>query len=49
MKFQLKGSKLDSQSFSSSIGDNKTVSMEFSSQIGGPTATDVGLFVEGAT
>jgi len=49
MKFQLKGSKLDSQSFSSSIGDNKTVSMQFSSQIGGPNATTVGLFVEGAS
>ena len=48
MKFSLKGSKLDSQSFSSSIGDNKSVSLEFSSQIGGPTDTSNGIFIEGA-
>lgn len=47
MKFQLKGAKLDSQSFSSSIGDNKSVSLEFSSQIGGPTDTTNGIFIEG--
>lgn len=48
MKFSLKGAKLDSQSFSSSIGDNKSVSLEFSSQIGGPTDTANGIFIEGA-
>jgi len=48
MKFSLKGAKLDSQSFSSSIGDNKSVSLEFSSQIGGPTDTTNGIFIEGA-
>jgi hypothetical protein len=48
MKFSLKGAKLDSQSFSSSIGDNKSVSLEFSSQIGGPNDTANGLFIEGA-
>ena len=48
MKFSLKGAKLDSQNFSSSIGDNKSVSLEFSSQVGGPTDTTNGLFIEGA-
>lgn len=48
MKFSLKGAKLDSQSFSSSIGDNKSVTLEFSSQVGGPTDTANGFFIEGA-
>jgi len=47
MKFSLKGAKLDSQSFSSSIGDNKSVSLEFSSQVGGPTDITNGIFIEG--
>jgi hypothetical protein len=48
MKYSLKGAKLDSQSFSSSIGDNKSVTLEFSAQVGGPTDTANGFFVEGA-
>jgi hypothetical protein len=48
MKFSLKGAKLDSQSFSSSIGDNKSVALEFSSQIGGPTDLVNGVFIQGA-
>lgn len=48
MKYTLKGAKLDSQEFSSSIGDNKSVSMTFSTQIGGPTDTTRGLFIEGS-
>ena len=43
LAFQLKGAKLDSQSMSSTIGDNKTVDFSFSSQIGGPTDTTHGL------
>ena len=43
----VKDLKPDSQSFSSSIGDNKTVSLEFTAQIGGPNQTDVGLFMRG--
>jgi len=46
LKYTLKGAKLDSQSFSSSIGDNKSVTMEFSAQIGGPNDTQKGLFIE---
>jgi hypothetical protein len=41
--------KPDSQSYTSSIGDNKTVTLDFSTQIGGPRQTDVGLFMQGVT
>ena len=47
--FILKDVKLDSQSFSSSIGDNKTVTLDFSTQIGGPRDTDAGVFFKGIT
>ena len=46
-KYTLKRAKLDSQEFSSSIGDNKSVTLTFSSQIGGPNQTDRGLFMSG--
>lgn len=47
LKYSLKKAKLDSQDFSSSIGDNKSVSLQFSTQIGGPNETTVGLFIDG--
>lgn len=47
VKYTLKRAKLDSQEFSSSIGDNKSVTLTFSSQIGGPSQTDRGLFMSG--
>ena len=43
-----KGAVLDSESFSSSIGDNKTVDLTFSTQIGGPEDGTVGVFIRGA-
>lgn len=46
LRYTLKGAKLDSQSFSSSIGDNKSVTLEFSAQIGGPNDQNKGLFIE---
>jgi len=46
--YTLKGAKLDSQSFSSSIGDNKSVTMDFSAQIGGPNDLNKGLFISGS-
>ena len=46
LRYTLKGAKLDSQSFSSAIGDNKSVSLGFSAQIGGPNDTNKGLFIE---
>ena len=35
MAYEVKGLKIDDQSYSSSIGDNKTVSYSFTSQVGG--------------
>ena len=45
--YVLKGAKLDSQEYSSTIGDNKSVSLNFSAQIGAKTETTVGLFMSG--
>lgn len=45
--FQLKGAKMESQDFSSSIGANKSVNFTFTSQIGGPQDTSHGLFLSG--
>ena len=47
MRYALRNARLNSQSFSSSIGSNKTVSLEFASQIGGPSQSTVGLFMSG--
>ena len=46
--FNVKNARLDSESFSSAIGDNQTVDMTFSTQIGGANDTDNGLFMEGS-
>jgi hypothetical protein len=46
-KFILKGAKLDSQEYSSDIGSNKSVSLTFSAQVGGPQDTANGLFING--
>jgi hypothetical protein len=48
IEFTMKGLKIDSQSFSSSIGSNKTVDLTFSTQIGGPNDTANGVFMSGA-
>ncbi len=45
--YDLKRLKLDNQSFSSSVGDNKTVTFDFTCQVGGPEQTDVGVFMSG--
>jgi hypothetical protein len=47
MIFTLKGSRLKSESFSSSIGSNKTVDLVFETQIGGPNDSEHGVFVSG--
>jgi len=47
IKYTMKGLKIDSQSFSSSIGSNKTVDITFSTQIGGPNDTNNGVFMSG--
>ena len=43
----MKGATLDSQNFSSSIGDNQTVDLTWSAQIGSATDTANGLFLSG--
>ncbi len=45
--FQLGSAKLDSQSFSTSIGSNKTVDFTFTTQAGGPQDVTHGLFLSG--
>ena len=47
MSYEIKKIKLDSESYSSSIGDNKTVTYDFSCQIGGPDQNDIGVFMSG--
>ena len=46
-QYRLKNAKVNSQSFSSDIGSNKSVTMEFATQIGGPHQTEQGLFMSG--
>ena len=48
MAYTLKGCKLDSESFSSSIGSNKTVDLTFSTQIGGNNDANNGIFLTAA-
>jgi hypothetical protein len=43
--YELRGAKLASENFSSTIGDNKSVDLTFTTQVGGPTDTTNGLFV----
>lgn len=47
--YHLKKAKLDSHEYSSGIGDNKSVTLNFSAQVGGPNQTDVGFFMSGVS
>jgi hypothetical protein len=47
MKFSLRNCQLDSENISSTIGDNKTVELSFSCQIGGADDSSNGLFLFG--
>jgi hypothetical protein len=47
IKFTLKGARLESENFSSSIGENKSVDLVFSTQIGGADDAHRGLFLWG--
>lgn len=46
VEYQLKGAKLASQEFTSSIGPSKTANMSFEAQVGGPASAN-GLFLSG--
>ena len=47
LEFSFKGSQLKSESFSSSIGANKTVDLVFETQVGGPSDTNNGIYLSG--
>lgn len=47
--YHIKQAKLDSQEFSSGIGDNKSVTLNFSAQVGGPGQNNVGFFMSGVS
>jgi hypothetical protein len=47
LTFQFKKAVLDSESFSSAIGDNKTVDLTFTTQIAGPEERAAGVFIKG--
>jgi hypothetical protein len=43
--YEIRGAKLASENFTSTIGDNKSVDLTFTTQVGGPQDTTNGLFV----
>ena len=47
MKFVIKNAYLQSQNFGATIGDNKTVDLSFTAQLGGVNDTGNGLFISG--
>ncbi len=47
MVIKVKGARLDSESYSASIGDNETVDITFTTQVGGSSDTSNGIFMEG--
>lgn len=47
VQYRLKNVKVNSQAFSSDIGSNKSVTIEFATQIGGPNQVRQGLFMSG--
>jgi len=48
LTYEFKGAKLTSQNFSSSIGDNATMSATFEVQVGSAQQTDRGIFLSGS-
>jgi hypothetical protein len=45
--YTMKGARLSSESFNSSLGSNKTVDLTFVTQVGGPNDINNGIFVSG--
>ena len=43
----MRGAKLDSENFSSTLGDNKTVELSFSCQVGGADDPAKGIYISG--
>jgi hypothetical protein len=48
MKYIVKGAQLEGESFSSSIGDNKTVDITWTAQVGGPEDETRGIHIQGS-
>lgn len=48
-RYILKNAKLNSQSYTSDIGGNQAVTLEFGGQIGGPSQTLLGLYMSGVS
>jgi hypothetical protein len=48
MRYTLKGARLESENFSSTIGDNKTVDLVFSTQVGSSDDQKNGLYISGS-
>ena len=48
LSYTVKNARLDSETFTNSIGDNETVDMTFTSQIGGANDQNNGLFMTGS-
>lgn len=48
MRFTMKGARLESENFSSSIGDNKSVDLTFNTQIGSSDDMRNGLYIYGS-
>lgn len=46
-QYEVRNAKLNRTSYSSSVGSNETVSLSFTSEIGGPSVTNAGLFLSG--
>jgi hypothetical protein len=49
VQYVFKAARLDSESYSSDIGSNKSVDLSFSTQIGGPNDNIHGIFFSGAS
>lgn len=49
VKYTFSAARLDSESYSSDIGSNKSVDLSFSTQIGGPNDTVHGIYFSGAS
>jgi len=49
VKYTFRGARLDSESYSSDIGSNKSVDLSFSTQIGGANDTVRGIYFSGAS
>jgi hypothetical protein len=48
LRYTMKGAKLESETFSSTIGDNKSVDLSFTTQVGSSDDMKRGLYIEGS-